>query len=124
MTTIGTRIFTALKGELVGKDEHGNRYYREKGGRKTSPLKFGRERRWAVYPSGNDITTVPAEWYGWLHYWYAAPPTEQPPVRRPWEIDRKPNLTGSPAAYRPSGHLLGDGKPATTQPDYEPWKPA
>src|SRR5712691_6776670 len=31
--TIGTRLFTWWKGELVGTDELANRYYREKGGR-------------------------------------------------------------------------------------------
>ncbi len=32
--TIGTRLFTWWRGELVGTDQLGNRYYREKGGRK------------------------------------------------------------------------------------------
>ncbi|MDG2480772.1 MAG: NADH:ubiquinone oxidoreductase subunit NDUFA12, partial [Alphaproteobacteria bacterium] len=31
MATIGTRLFTWLKGESVGRDEFGNSYYREKG---------------------------------------------------------------------------------------------
>ena len=28
MATIGTRLFTAFKGEFVGRDEFANRYYR------------------------------------------------------------------------------------------------
>src|SRR5471030_1164552 len=32
--TIGTRLFTWWRGELVGTDQLGNRYYNEKGGRK------------------------------------------------------------------------------------------
>src|SRR5579862_7546931 len=49
--TIGTRLFTWWKGELVGTDQFGNRYYREKPGRR---LRAGggresRERRWVLY---------------------------------------------------------------------------
>jgi NADH:ubiquinone oxidoreductase subunit len=29
--TLGTRLLTWLKGELVGADDYGNRYYRLKG---------------------------------------------------------------------------------------------
>ena len=46
--SLGTLLYTWLRGELVGTDQFGNRYYREKGGR---PLVKGggmpsRERRW------------------------------------------------------------------------------
>jgi len=49
--TLGTWIYTWLKGELVGVDSFGNRYYRE---RHRQPLKRGggrdsRERRWVIY---------------------------------------------------------------------------
>ena len=30
--TLGTRLYTWLRGEEVGRDDFGNRYYREKGG--------------------------------------------------------------------------------------------
>ena len=36
--TLGTRLLTWLRGELVGTDSLGNRYYREKGNR---PLRRG-----------------------------------------------------------------------------------
>jgi NADH:ubiquinone oxidoreductase subunit len=36
--TLGTRLLTWLRGELVGTDSFGNRYYREKGSR---PLQRG-----------------------------------------------------------------------------------
>ena len=48
--SIGTRLYTWLRGELVGSDEFGNRYYREKGAK---ALRRGgglesRERRWVL----------------------------------------------------------------------------
>ena len=49
--TLGTRLLTWFRGELVGTDNFGNRYYREKGAR---PLRRGggrasREKRWVMY---------------------------------------------------------------------------
>ena len=46
--TLGTKLFTWLRGELVGTDQFGNRYYRDK---RRPPLKRGggresREKRW------------------------------------------------------------------------------
>ncbi len=42
--TIGTRLFTLWKGKLVGNDDAGNRYYRER-----NPSKGRRGRRWVIY---------------------------------------------------------------------------
>ena len=49
--TIGTAIFTSRKGEEVGTDAAGNRYYRSKN------VKDGqRERRWVIYDGANDAS--------------------------------------------------------------------
>ena len=123
--TIGTRLFTWLKGELVGTDAFGNRYYRERGHR---PLKRGggrdsRERRWVIYLGDEDASRVPPVWHGWLHH-----TTDQAPVGtdKPlyaWQKPHEPNLTGTPAAYRPSGSVLKGGPRARATGDYEPWTP-
>ena len=42
--TIGTRIYTWLRGELVGRDSFGNRYYKFRSGKRA-----GRGRRWVLY---------------------------------------------------------------------------
>ena len=68
-------------------------------------------------------TKVPADWHGWLHHTFDKPPTEQPLLRRAWEIDHKPNMTGTPEAYRPQGSLAEGGERAKSSGDYEAWKP-
>jgi NADH:ubiquinone oxidoreductase subunit len=64
--TLGTRLFTWLKGELVGTDHLGNRYYRDK--RRRVLVRGGghdsRERRWVVYQGEPEASCVPPEWHG------------------------------------------------------------
>lgn len=117
--SIGTRILTWLKGELVGTDRLGNKYYQEKG----KPYRSRRRRRWVVYNGEAEPSRVPPEWHGWLHYTVDSPPNPDQP-RRPWQKDPVPNLTGTPLAYRPSGHEYQGGKRARGTGDYEPWTPA
>src|SRR5690606_11148211 len=77
--SIGTRILTWLKGELVGTDRLGNKYYQEKG----KPYRGRRRRRWVVYNGEAEPSRVPPEWHGWLHYTVDSPPKPDQP-RRPW----------------------------------------
>ena len=51
MTTLGTRLLTWLRGELVGGDSYGNHYYRLKGDKpsRRGGGRFSRERRWVIY---------------------------------------------------------------------------
>jgi len=124
MTTIGTLLFTWLRGEQVGSDASGNKYYRLKGAR---PLLKGggmdsRERRWVVYAGIVEPSKVPPEWHGWLHHSTSdIPPADLP--RRPWEKDHLPNLTGTTLAYRPPGSVQRGGVRARATGDYEPWTP-
>lgn len=111
--TFGTLLFTSRKGEKVGEDDQGNIYYQEKGGR----------RRWVIYKNGPvEASRVPAEWHRWLHYTADVPPSEEPPVVKPWEKDHLPNLTGTDQAYMPAGALNVAERAATTS-DYEAWRP-
>lgn len=123
--TIGTRIFTWLRGELVGTDSTGNRYYRDKahpalsrGGGRAS-----RERRWVLYNGVAEASRVPSEWHGWLHHSSNVVPTDGGRPRYPWEKPHQPNLTGTPLAYRPPGSVLRGGERAHAAGDYEPWRP-
>lgn len=120
--TIGTRLYTWLRGELVGQDSAGNRYYREKGGGKVHPDSIRKERRWVIYNGDVEASRVPAEWHGWLHHTVKDPPGENQP-RHAWQKPHQANLTGTPEAYRPPGHLFKGGKRAATGGDYEAWKP-
>lgn len=119
--TLGTQLWTWLYGEYVGEDEFGNRYYRTKGG-KIDPA-LGVERRWVIYNGYTEPTTVPPGWYGWLHHLVDTPPTRETYERRPWEKPHRPNLTGTPAAYRPRGSTLAEGHRPPATGDYKPWVP-
>ncbi|TIX49549.1 NADH:ubiquinone oxidoreductase subunit NDUFA12 [Alteraurantiacibacter aquimixticola] len=116
--TIGTLLWSARKGEHVGTDAQGNKYYRSKN------VKDGeKERRWVIYDGANDASRVPAEWHGWLHGSYDELPESHLPPPRIWETDFTPNATGTAAAYRPAGALERGGKRAAATGDYEAWTP-
>jgi NADH:ubiquinone oxidoreductase subunit len=116
MTTAITRVITWLRGEAVGTDEFGNRYYQD---RKAAPN--GRRRRWIIYNGEDEASKVPPEWNAWLHRTTEKVPNGAP--RRGWEKPHSPNLTGTSQAYRPSGHTLQGGKRASATGDYEAWTP-
>ena len=117
--TIGTRLFTWLKGEYVGSDSQGNRYYRER-----KPVPGRRQKRWVIYRGEVEASRVPPDWHGWLHHTtHQPPPPEGLPTRRPWQVPHQENLSGTPLAYHPPGSTLGDGRRAKATGDYEAWKP-
>ncbi|MBI1393039.1 MAG: NADH:ubiquinone oxidoreductase subunit NDUFA12 [Alphaproteobacteria bacterium] len=119
-TTFGTS-FTLFRrrARLVGKDGQGNRYYEEAD--PSSP--DGHPRRWVLYHGVAEASRVPADWHGWLHHTFSAPPTDEPLVRRDWEKDHLPNMTGTPLAYRPKGSLARVGVSPGVPDVYEPWTP-
>jgi NADH:ubiquinone oxidoreductase subunit len=116
--TIGARFDIGRRAAAVGKDEFGNKYYEE---RKTSLE--GRKRRYVIYNGYAEPSKVPADWHGWLHHTYDKPPTEAPLPKKVWEKSHKPNLTGTPDAYRPRGSLAEGGERQKSSGDYEAWKP-
>ena len=111
--TIGTRLFTARKGVRVGEDGQGNVYYRSRDGK----------RRWVIYNGLNEASRVPPEWHGWLHRTTDLTPDELTIPARSWEKPHRPNMTGTPQAFRPEGSLLAGGVHAPATGDYESWKP-
>ncbi len=123
--SIGTKLFTWLRGELVGTDQFGNRYYREKGRRvlKRGAGRESRERRWVLYNGEVEASRVPPEWHGWLHHTVNEVPAAPAQKRYAWQKDYVPNLTGTPEAYRPAGSVLRGGQRARATGDYEAWSP-
>ena len=107
----GTQLFTWRKGERVGEDNEGNVFYQSGGGK----------RRWVIYNGENEASRVSPDWHGWLHYTWDHPPTEAPLKKKDWEKPHQENLTGTAAAYVPSGSLR-QAVPAE-QRDYEAWSP-
>jgi NADH:ubiquinone oxidoreductase subunit len=105
-----------MKGELVGTDDFGNCYYRERGN-------AAKPRRWVVFKGEVEASKVPADWHRWLHHGTATPPSEETATPKPWQKEHLPNLTGTSHAYRPPGDVAGD-EPARGVPEsYEPWRP-
>ena len=116
--TIGTLLWSSRKGEHVGTDGQGNKYYRSK------KVRAGEtERRWVIYNGANDASRVPAEWHGWLHHSYDELPESHLPAPKIWEAEFTPNKTGTNAAYRPMGALERGGKRARATGDYQAWTP-
>lgn len=118
--TLGTLWTISRGGKLVGEDDYGNRYFEE---RKSGSGADGVPRRWVVYKGYADASRVPADWHGWLHHTFAEAPVDAPLPRRPWELDHKPNLTGTVYAYRPAGSLADPRPRAASSADYEAWRP-
>ncbi len=117
MTALGTWLFTWARGEKIGVDAFGNRYYRERGGAASGR----RRRRWVIYKGRAEPSKVPAGWHAWLHYSADEPPAEAAAGTRPWQKPHLPNLTGTVHAYRPPGDMAGE---ARQMPEpYQPWRP-
>jgi NADH:ubiquinone oxidoreductase subunit len=117
--TWSNRIYTALRGKLVGTDAAGNRYYIQSKG--IGPL--GVPRRWVIYSNGAEASQVSPDWHGWMHYTVDTPPTEQNYQPRPWQKPHLMNMTGTAQAYRPRGSILATGKRPKATGDYKPWRP-
>lgn len=114
-----TRLITWMRGEYVGEDEYGNRYYQDK----TTPA-TGRRRRWVIYSAGGDeASRVPPMHHAWLHYTLAEFPDATKLKKRSWMKPHVPNMTGTPLAYRPPGHTLQGGRRDRATGDYEAWSP-
>ena len=92
----------------MGEDEFGNRYFRTKGGKIDPSLGF--ERRWVIYPGYRRGLDIPPSWHGWMHHTVDTPPTQENYTPRDWQKPHRPNLTGTPGAYRPPGSTLAQGQ--------------
>src|SRR6266566_4857146 len=106
-TTFGTQLWTWAYGESVGTDEFGNRYYRTRGGKIDPTLRF--ERRWVVYNGYAEASKVP--------------PSQESVKIWPWEKPHRPNLTGTPQAYRPPGSTLAQNRRHPATGEYKAWTP-
>lgn len=116
--TFGTRFYTWRNGKPVGTDEFGNKYYE---GKKDLD---GQPRRWVIYNGYAEATAIPPGWHGWMHHRVDTPPTEEDYQPREWQKPHQPNLTGTPAAYRPKGSVLGTEERPRVTGDYDAWTPS
>ena len=119
--TIGTLFHTWRNGQFVGQDEVGNRYFQTKGGKKDPALGF--VRRWVIYSGEAEASHIPPGWYGWMHHKLDVSPADEHYAALSWELPHKPNMTGTPSAWRPQGSLLGSGRRVSVSADYKAWTP-
>jgi NADH:ubiquinone oxidoreductase subunit len=112
--TLGTALFTRRFGKRVGSDSSGNVYYQGK--------KDGR--RWVIYNGPNDASRIPPDWYAWMHHMIDGLPDESLPPTPKFLKAPTPNLTGTPAAYKPPGSLEKGGRRQAASGDYEAWTPS
>jgi NADH:ubiquinone oxidoreductase subunit len=112
--TLGTALFSWKNGREVGSDPLGNHYFesKKKGGR-----------RWVMYAGSNDVSRVPPEWYAWLTRQIDGLPDEALPPPARFHKAATPNLTGTSAAYRPTGALEKGGRRQAASGDYQAWTP-
>ena len=57
-------LFIRLTSRRVGRDRFGNTYWEARRRRDF----YGRPMRRVIYPGAPDPTTVPPEWWGWMHH--------------------------------------------------------
>ncbi|MDC0074412.1 NADH:ubiquinone oxidoreductase subunit NDUFA12 [Alphaproteobacteria bacterium] len=119
--TLGTKIFTFLRGEFVGVDKFGNRYFQERGRKDRGLVHWDRRKRWAIYKGLAEASAIPPEWNAWLQHTESDAPLNYN-KKYNWEKTHKPNLTGTDGAYRPSGSILSGERDKATG-DYEHWRP-
>lgn len=115
--TLNTRFHTWRRGTEVGRDEMGNIYYT--GGINSD----GQQRRWVIYNGYSDATAIPPGWHGWMHHRSDVLPSKEDYKPREWQKPHEPNLTGSAAAYRPKGSILGHQERPRVTGDYDAWTP-
>ncbi len=120
--TLGAALNTWRRGELVGRDEQGNKYYQDKNGASVN----GKTRRWVAYNGDVEATRIPPEWHGWLHYTVddipnqmAFGPDQVVIERRTWHKSHQINLTGTENARKPAGSVDAASFPS----GYQSWKP-
>ena len=113
-----SRINIRFRSRFVGADSFGNRYYESNARRSDS-----RPRRYVIYKGKVEASKVPSDWHDWLHYTESTAPPDGGYMRSPWQRAHLPNLTGTQHAYRPAGHLLGQGRRRRATGDYHAWDP-
>jgi len=106
--TLGTFLYTIFFGKSVGKDEFGNKYYKNKKGN-----------RWVIYNGEINASKITSDWFSWIHHTSNNIPSEKKQKKYSWQKPHKDNKTGTPESYKPN-KIDKQGKDFKK---YETWKP-
>jgi len=104
--TFSTFLKTLFTGTYVGKDEFGNKYYKNK-----------KNERWVVYSKNIEATKITSDWYLWMHHTVDKIPNEKDMKKYSWQKKHSYNKTGSTESYRPIKI-----KKNSIKKKYETWK--
>ena len=88
--TFGTFLKTLFTGIFVGKDELGNKYY-----------KNNKNERWVVYSKDIEATKITSDWYLWMHHTIDKIPDDKLEKKYEWQKKHLENKTGTDEKYKP-----------------------
>ena len=103
--TFGTFLKTLFFGIFVGKDELGNKYYKNK-----------KNKRWVIYSADIEATKITSSWFMWIHHTIDKIPKNNE-SKYLWQKDHLENKTGTKDSYKPI-KIKKNG----TKKKYETWK--
>jgi len=104
--TFGTFFKTLFTGIYVGKDEFGNKYYKNKA-----------DQRWVIYSEKIEATKITSDWYLWMHHTIDKIPSETQNKKYIWQKKHTENKTGTSESYKPVKI-----KKNSIKKKYETWK--
>ena len=88
--TFGTFLKTLFFGIFVGKDELGNKYYKNK-----------KNERWVIYSADIEATKITSSWFMWIHHTIDKIPNNNE-RKYLWQKEHLENKTGTKESYRPT----------------------
>ena len=103
--TLGTFLKTLFRGIYVGKDEYGNKYYKNK-----------KNERWVIYSKNIEATKITSDWFLWIHHTIDRTPDKQD-KKYSWQKKHLENQTGTNNSFKPV-KIKKDG----IKKKYETWK--
>ena len=112
--TVGTKLYTFLKGKKVGEDYLGNVYYESK----------DQKSRWCIYSDQSEASRISPEWNSWLRFISNTLPGTNN-ISYEWQKRFDGNITGLDSAYKPNTIRAVSPKEdlKTYHSDYKAWKP-
>ena len=103
--TLGTFLKTLFFGIYVGKDDFGNKYYKNK-----------IDERWVIYSSNIEATKITSDWFLWIHHTIDKIPDKND-KKYIWQKNHLENKTGTKDHHRPINIVKDD-----QLKKYETWK--
>ena len=87
--TFGTMLKTLFFGKYVGKDDFGNKYYKNK-----------KDERWVIYSNNIEATKITSDWFLWMHHTIDKIP-DKTVKKFKWQKKHLENRTGTNDSYKP-----------------------